>query len=433
MIWDREHECMPRKHLRELQLKRLKSVVRRVYKNVPYFRDKLDSLGLKPSDIKSLKDLPRLPFITKHELRETYPFGLLATPLTEVVRIHSSSGTTGKPVVAGYTRADVKLWAELMARTLTSCGVTADDMVQNAYGYGLFTGGLGIHYGAERVGATVIPISGGNTKRQLMLMEDFETTVLACTPSYSLQIAEVASDMGFDMGKMKLRIGVLGAEPWSNEMRDEIEERLQIKATDIYGLTEIIGPGVAAECDKRCGLHIFEDHFIPEIIDPDTGDVLPDGETGELVLTCITKKAFPVIRFRTRDIVMLENRKCKCGRTLARMNRVTGRSDDMLIIRGVNVFPSQVESALVGIDEAEPHYQLIVRREGHMDTLEVQVEVDEKLFSDEIKQLQQVQRKIAGEINSLLGIGAKVTLVEPRTIERSMGKAKRVIDLRKEG
>jgi len=266
-----------------------------------------------------------------------------------------------------------------------------------------------------------------------MLMEDFETTVLACTPSYSLQIAEVASDMGLDIGKMKLRIGVLGAEPWSNEMRDEIEERLQIKATDIYGLTEIIGPGVAAECDKRCGLHIFEDHFIPEIIDPDTGDVLPDGETGELVLTCITKKAFPVIRFRTRDIVMLENRKCKCGRTLARMNRVTGRSDDMLIIRGVNVFPSQVESALVGIDEAEPHYQLIVRREGPMDTLEVQVEVDEKLFSDEIKQLQQVQRRIAGEINSLLGIGAKVTLVEPRTIERSMGKAKRVIDLRKEG
>jgi len=433
MIWDREHECMPRKHLRELQLKRLKSVVRRVYKNVPYFRDKLDSLGLKPSDIKSLKDLPKLPFITKHELRETYPFGLLATPLTDVVRIHSSSGTTGKPVVAGYTRADIKLWAELMARTLTSCGVTANDMVQNAYGYGLFTGGLGIHYGAERVGATVIPISGGNTKRQLMLMEDFETTVLACTPSYSLQIAEVASDMGLDIGKMKLRIGVLGAEPWSNEMRDEIEERLQIKATDIYGLTEIIGPGVAAECDKRCGLHIFEDHFIPEIIDPDTGDVLPDGETGELVLTCITKKAFPVIRFRTRDIVMLENRKCKCGRTLARMNRVTGRSDDMLIIRGVNVFPSQVESALVGIDEAEPHYQLIVRREGPMDTLEVQVEVDEKLFSDEIKQLQQVQRRIAGEINSLLGIGAKVTLVEPRTIERSMGKAKRVIDLRKEG
>ncbi len=424
---------MPRKHLRELQLKRLKSVVRRVYKNVPYFRDKLDSLGLKPSDIKSLKDLPKLPFITKHELRETYPFGLLATPLTDVVRIHSSSGTTGKPVVAGYTRADIKLWAELMARTLTSCGVTADDMIQNAYGYGLFTGGLGIHYGAERVGATVIPISGGNTKRQLMLMEDFETTVLACTPSYSLQIAEVASDMGLDIGKMKLRIGVLGAEPWSNEMRDEIEERLQIKATDIYGLTEIIGPGVAAECDKRCGLHIFEDHFIPEIIDPDTGDVLPDGETGELVLTCITKKAFPVIRFRTRDIVMLEKRKCKCGRTLARMNRVTGRSDDMLIIRGVNVFPSQVESVLVGIDEAEPHYQLIVRREGPMDTLEVQVEVDEKLFSDEIKQLQQVQRRIAGEINSLLGIGAKVILVEPRTIERSMGKAKRVIDLRKEG
>lgn len=433
MIWDEKHECMPTEKLRVLQLERLKSVIRRVYKNVPYFREKLDSLGLKPASIKSLEDLPKLPFITKHELRKTYPFGLFATPLSDVVRIHSSSGTTGKPVVAGYTRADLDLWAEVMARTLTACGVTAGDIVQNAYGYGLFTGGLGIHYGAERVGATVIPISGGNTKRQLMLMEDFGTTVLACTPSYSLQIAEVAGEMGIDMSKIKLRVGVLGAEPWSNEMRAEIEQRLEIKATDIYGLTEIIGPGVAAECESRCGLHIYEDHFIPEIIDPETGDVMPEGETGELVLTCITKEAFPVIRFRTRDIVKLEYGKCDCGRTLARMNRVTGRSDDMLIIRGVNVFPSQVESVLVAIDEAEPHYQLIVRKEGHMDTLEVQVEVDEKLFSDEIKNLQQVQRKIAAEINSLLGIGARVTLVEPKTIERSMGKAKRVIDMRKEG
>jgi phenylacetate-CoA ligase len=433
MIWDEKHECMSREHLEQLQLKRLKSVVRRVYKNVPYFREKLDALGLKPTHIKSLKDLQKLPFITKHELRETYPFGLFATPLRDVVRIHSSSGTTGKPVVAGYTKADLNLWAELMARTLTACGATADDVVQNAYGYGLFTGGLGIHYGAEKIGATVIPISGGNTKRQLMLMEDFGTTVLACTPSYSLQIAEVASEMGLDMSKIKVRVGVFGAEPWSDEMRAEIEQRLHIVAMDIYGLTEVIGPGVATECEKRCGLHIFEDHFIAEVIDPDTQQVIPAGETGELVLTCVTKQTFPVIRFRTRDIVKLDYAKCACGRTLARMNRVTGRTDDMLIIRGVNVFPSQIENVLVGIEEAEPHYQLVVRKEGPMDTLEVQVEVDQQLFSDEIKKLQQVERKIAHEINSLLGIGVKVTLVQPKTIERSMGKAKRVIDLRKEG
>jgi phenylacetate-CoA ligase len=320
-----------------------------------------------------------------------------------------------------------------MARTMTAGDVTADDIVQNAYGYGLFTGGLGIHYGAERIGATVIPISGGNSKRQLMLMEDFGTTVLACTPSYSLQIAEVAEEMKLDMSKLKLRVGIFGAEPWSDSMRTEIEQRLKIRALDIYGLTEVIGPGVASECSHRCGLHIFEDHFIPEVIDPDTGKVVPEGTVGELVLTCVTKQAFPVIRFRTRDIVSLNYKPCKCGRTLARMDRVTGRTDDMLIIRGVNVFPSQIESVLVGIDEAEPHYQLIVRRDGALDNLEVQVEVDQQLFSDEIKQLQQVERKIGNEIKSMLGIQAKVTLVQPKTIERSMGKAKRVIDLRKEG
>jgi phenylacetate-CoA ligase len=433
MIWDEKHECMPREKLAELQLTRLKRVVRRVYKNVPYFRNKLDGLGITPKDIKSLEDLQKLPFITKHELRETYPFGLFATPLKDIVRIHSSSGTTGKPVVAGYTKADLNLWAELMARTLTAGGVTADDIVQNAYGYGLFTGGLGIHYGAEKIGAIVIPISGGNTKRQLMLMEDFGSTVLACTPSYSLQIAEVAEEMKLDMSRLKLRVGIFGAEPWSDTMRLEIEERLRITANDIYGLTEIIGPGVATECSHRCGLHIFEDHFIAEIINADTGEVLPPGSTGELVLTCLTKQAFPVIRFRTRDIVNLRYEPCECGRTLVRMNRVTGRTDDMLIIRGVNVFPSQIESVLVGIDEAEPHYQLIVRKDGPLDTLEVQVEVDQNLFSDEIKKLQQVERKIAHEIHSMLGISAKVTLVQPKTIERSMGKAKRVIDLRKEG
>ncbi|MBI4831971.1 MAG: phenylacetate--CoA ligase [Candidatus Lindowbacteria bacterium] len=404
MMWDPKHECMPREQLRELQLKRLKSIVRRVQK---------------------------LPFITKHELRETYPFGLFAKPMKDVVRIHSSSGTTGKPVVAGYTRADLNLWAELMARTLTAGGATAEDVVQNAYGYGLFTGGLGIHYGAEKIGATVIPISGGNTARQLMVMEDFGVTVLTCTPSYSLQIAEVAEEKGLDMRKLKLRVGFFGAEPWSDEMRKEIEDRLHVRAMDLYGLTEVIGPGVASECENRRGLHIYEDHFIPEIIDPDTGKVLPQGQRGELVLTCVTKQAFPVIRFRTRDIAKLEYGKCDCGRTLVRMNRVTGRTDDMLIIRGVNVFPSQIEAVLVGIEEAEPHYQLIVRKDGPMDTLEVQVEVDQQLFSDEIKKLEQVERKIAHEINSMLGIHAKVTLVEPKTIERSMGKAKRVIDLRK--
>ncbi len=431
MMWDPKHECMPREQLRELQLKRLKSIVRRVYNNVPYFRKKLDTLGLKPSDIKLLDDLQKLPFITKHELRETYPFGLFAKPMKDVVRIHSSSGTTGKPVVAGYTRADLNLWAELMARTLTAGGATAEDVVQNAYGYGLFTGGLGIHYGAEKIGATVIPISGGNTARQLMVMEDFGVTVLTCTPSYSLQIAEVAEEKGLDMRKLKLRVGFFGAEPWSDEMRKEIEDRLHVRAMDLYGLTEVIGPGVASECENRRGLHIYEDHFIPEIIDPDTGKVLPQGQRGELVLTCVTKQAFPVIRFRTRDIAKLEYGKCDCGRTLVRMNRVTGRTDDMLIIRGVNVFPSQIEAVLVGIEEAEPHYQLIVRKDGPMDTLEVQVEVDQQLFSDEIKKLEQVERKIAHEINSMLGIHAKVTLVEPKTIERSMGKAKRVIDLRK--
>ncbi|RJP21136.1 MAG: phenylacetate--CoA ligase family protein [Candidatus Abyssobacteria bacterium SURF_5] len=433
MIWDEKHECMPREQLRELQLTRLKRVIRRVHKNVPYFRKKLDDLGLSPSDIKTLEDLQKLPFITKHELRETYPFGLFATPLKDVVRIHSSSGTTGKPVVAGYTKADLNLWAELMARTLSAGDVTANDVVQNSYGYGLFTGGLGIHYGAEKVGATVIPISGGNTKRQLMVMEDFGVTVLACTPSYSLQIAEVAEEMNIDMSRLKLRVGVFGAEPWSDTMRSEIEERLRITAMDIYGLTEVIGPGVATECQHRCGLHIFEDHFIPEVIDADTGKVLPEGSIGELVLTCVTKQAFPVIRFRTRDIVSLRYQPCECGRTLVRMNRVTGRTDDMLIIRGVNVFPSQIEHVLVGFDEAQPHYQLIVRKDGPMDTLEVQVEVSEEIFSDEIKNLQLIEKKIEHEIQSMLGIHAKVTLVQPKTIERSMGKAKRVIDLRKEG
>jgi phenylacetate-CoA ligase len=430
MIWDEKHECMPRELIEELQLERLKAVVSRVYNKVDHFRARLDEKGLHPGDIKSLDDLNNIPFIAKTDLRETYPFGLFAVPLEDVVRIHSSSGTTGKPVVAGYTSADLSLWAELMARTLTSGGVTRSDIVQNAYGYGLFTGGLGFHNGAERIGATVIPTSGGNTKRQIMIMEDFGATILACTPSYSLQIAEVASEMGVGDGRLKLRLGFFGAEPWSDEMRAEIEQRLGITAFDCYGLTEIIGPGVAVECPEKCGLHIFEDHFIPEIIDPDTGSVLPGGSTGELVITCLTKEAFPVIRFRTRDIVSLDYSPCACGRTHVRMNRVTGRTDDMMIIRGVNVFPSQIENVLMAFGEAEPHYRLILRKDGPMDTLEVEVEVAGNFFSDEVSRLHDTQSAIARELNTALGIGAKVTLVEPKTIERSEGKARRVVDLR---
>jgi phenylacetate-CoA ligase len=432
MIWNEEFETLPREALEALQLKRLKALVERVYAAVPYYRRKMDDQGVKPSDIKKPGDLARLPFTTKEDLRLNYPFGLFAVPFERVVRIHASSGTTGKPTVVGYTKRDIDTWAELMARTLACGGAHQGDVVHNAYGYGLFTGGLGAHYGAERLGAAVIPISGGNSKRQIMIMQDFGSTVLMCTPSYALNLADVMKEMGVDPSSLKLRVGLFGAEPWSENMREEIEKKLKISAIDIYGLSEVMGPGVASECiEEKRGLHVFEDFFIPEIIDPATGKPLPHGEAGELVFTTITKEAFPVIRYRTKDISRLINDPCRCGRTFHRMQRITGRSDDMLIIRGVNVFPSQIEHVLMSIEGVEPHYQIIVDREGALDVVEVQVEVSEDIFSDEVKVLEKLARRIEREIKDLLGISCKIKLVEPRTIQRSEGKAKRVIDNRK--
>jgi phenylacetate-CoA ligase len=432
MIWNEEFETLPREALEALQLKRLKALVERVYAAVPYYRRKMDDNGVKPSDIKKLGDLARLPFTTKEDLRLNYPFGLFAVPFERVVRIHASSGTTGKPTVVGYTKGDIDTWAELMARTLTCGGAHQGDVVHNAYGYGLFTGGLGAHYGAERLGAAVIPISGGNSKRQIMIMQDFGSTVLMCTPSYALNLADVMKEMGVDPSSLKLRVGLFGAEPWSENMREEIEKKLKISAIDIYGLSEVMGPGVASECiEEKRGLHVFEDFFIPEIIDPVTGKPRPHGEAGELVFTTITKEAFPVIRYRTKDISKLITEPCRCGRTFHRMQRITGRSDDMLIIRGVNVFPSQIEHVLMSIEGVEPHYQIIVDREGALDVVEVQVEVSEDIFSDEVKVLERLSRRIEREIKDLLGITCKIKLVEPKTIQRSEGKAKRVIDNRK--
>jgi phenylacetate-CoA ligase len=432
MIWDEEFETLPREALEALQLKRLTATVERVYATVPFYRKQFEACGVKPGDLKSLKDLARFPFTTKIDLRDNYPFGLFSAPLEQVVRIHASSGTTGKPTVVGYTRRDINTWSELMARSLSAAGVRKTDIIHNAYGYGLFTGGLGVHYGAEKLGASVIPISGGNTKRQIVIMQDFGSTVLTCTPSYALFLAEMAAEMGVDVKKLKLRVGVFGAEPWSEKMRAEIENKLPIQALDIYGLSEVIGPGVSIEClEGRRGLHIFEDHFIAEIINPETGEALPYGEKGELVFTTITKEAFPLIRYRTRDISALYPELCRCGRTHVRMERVSGRSDDMLIIRGVNVFPSQIESVLMNIEGVEPHYLLIVDRQGNLDTLDVQVEVNEKVFSDEIKNLQLLSRRIEKEIKDLLGVNAGVKLVEPKSLQRSEGKAQRVIDKRK--
>jgi len=430
MIWNEEMECMPVQERRALQFYRLRSAIRRAYERIPAYKKKFDAQGLEPDDIRQLEDLAKLPFTTKDDLRENYPFGMFAVPMEKIVRVHSSSGTTGKPVVVGYTREDIDLWSETMARTLCCAGGTQNDIIQIAYGYGLFTGGLGVHYGAEKLGATVVPISGGNTQRQVMIMQDFGVTLLACTPSYALFIAETAEEMGVDLKTLKLRAGVFGAEPWSGEMRVEIEKRLYCKAIDIYGLSEIIGPGVSSECEEQNGLHVFDDHFYPEIIDPATGNPLPPGEKGELVFTCMTKAAFPVIRFRTRDISRLIPDPCPCGRTHIRMERVTGRTDDMLIIRGVNVFPSQIETVLFQTQGVEPHYLIIVDKRGVMDELTIQVEVEEKIFSDEIRRLEELQQRIAKEIEATLGLSAKVQLVEPKTIERSMGKAKRVIDRR---
>ncbi|PNU18749.1 phenylacetate--CoA ligase [Geothermobacter hydrogeniphilus] len=432
MIWNDDFETLPREAIEALQLKRLQQTVARVQATVPFYRQHFARAGVSADQIRSLKDLQRLPFTLKQDLRNNYPYGLFAVPLEQIVRIHASSGTTGKPTVVGYTRRDIETWSELMARSFAAAGADKGDVIHNAYGYGLFTGGLGAHYGAERIGASVIPMSGGNTKKQIMIMQDFGSTVLTCTPSYCLFLAEAAAEEGLDIRNFKLRVGIHGAEPWSEKMREEIEQKLGIKAIDIYGLSEILGPGVGIECiEAQDGLHIWEDHFIPEIINPESGEVLPHGEHGELVITTITKEGIPLIRYRTRDITRLLPEPCVCGRTHMRLERMSGRSDDMLIIRGVNVFPSQIESVLFNIEGINPHYQLVVDREGNLDTLEVQVEVNEKTFSDEIKEMQNLSRRIRKDIKDLLGVTCSVRLVEPKTLARSEGKAVRVIDKRK--
>lgn len=429
--WNPTYECMSRDEMTRVQGERLINTVKRIYHNVPFYRDRMQKKGIEPGDIRSVEDLGKLPFTYKQDLRDTYPYGMFTVPLSEIVRIHASSGTTGRQTVVGYTRRDLDTWAEVMARTLTSAGGSKESVVQVAYGYGLFTGGLGAHYGAERIGASVIPISGGNTKRQLQIMKDFGTTILACTPSYALYMAEEMEEAGIKKEELKLKSGVFGAEPWSSSMRNEIEERLGILAIDIYGLSEVIGPGVASECRCKNGLHIQEDHFIPEIINPETEEILPPGSKGELVFTTITKEGLPLIRYRTRDVSSLNIAKCECGRTSVRMSKVTGRTDDMLIIRGVNVFPSQIESVLLEIGETAPHYLLIVDRADNLDSLEIWVEMTANMFSDEVKKIEDLERKIRKEIEGTLGINAKVKLVEPKSIERSEGKAKRVIDKRK--
>lgn len=429
-IWNPKYECMGDDEKHTLQNNRLKETVSHVYKNVEFYRKKMDDMGILPGDIKGIDNLKDLPFTYKTDLRDNYPYGLFAVPMEDVVRIHASSGTTGKRTVVGYTKEDIDVWAEVCARTISACGATKHDILQNAYGYGLFTGGLGIHYGGEKIGMSVIPISGGNTKRQLEILLDFQSTVISCTPSYALYLAEVIDEAGIDRSKIKLKAGIFGAEPWSEQMRKDIEKRLGVLAIDIYGLSEIIGPGVSQECPEKCGLHINDDHFVPEIINPDTEQVLDYGEKGEIVFTTITKKALPLLRYRTRDISRLDKNPCICGRTSYRMEKVTGRTDDMLIIRGVNVFPTQIESVLLELGETAPHYQLIVTKAGTMDALEVQVEMTDSLFSDEVKKIEDLERKLKFNIESTLAISAKVTLVEPKTITRSEGKAQRVIDNR---
>jgi phenylacetate-CoA ligase len=431
MIWNSDIEQKERKALQEMQLASLQNVLRRVYERVPFYRKKFSEAGVTPDDIRSLADIKKLPFTTKDEMRETYPYGLLAVPESEIVEVHTSSGTTGTPVVDAYTAKDIETWGEGMARTLCMAGAGPGDVVQNAYGYGLFTGGLGVHYGARKIGANVIPISAGNTKRQLMIMRDFGTTLLTCTPSYALFLAEEAREESIDIKKLPVKAGCFGAEPWSESMRVEIEANLNLQAYDIYGLTEIIGPGVSSECSAKDGLHINEDLFYPEIIDPVTEEPLPEGEKGELVFTTLTKEGTPIIRFRTRDITYLFRDPCPCGRTTVRMHRLLGRTDDMLIIRGVNVFPSQIEHVLMRIEETEPHYQILVDRGAtHLDEVEIQVEVGKDIFSDETKDLEQIRARINSEIRSELGISARIKLVEPKSIERSIGKAKRVVDKR---
>jgi len=430
MMRDPKIETMPREKLKALQLERLKLKVREVYDKVPFYQLALKEKGITPNDIRTLDDLTKLPFTSKLNFRDNYPYGLMAVSLDKVVRIHSSSGTTGKPIIAPYTQNDIDMWSEVMARTLATAGMTKDDVMQNAYGYGLFTGGLGFHYGAERLGATVIPSGVGNTKRQILMIQDLGTTVITCTPSYAIILHETAKEMGIDFRETKLRLGVCGAEPWSEQMRNDIESRMGISAINIYGLTEVIGPGVSVECEHKCGMHIWEDHFLTEVINPQTGEHMPPGQLGELVFTTLTKEAQPVIRFRTRDLVSLNTDTCKCGRTMVRMSRVMGRSDDMLIIKGINVFPSQIESVLLEVEGVEPQYLIVVdRKEGFKsDELEIWVEVSENVFSDEIGKMEALEKKLRAELESVLNISPRIKLVEPRTLARTEGKAKRVVD-----
>jgi phenylacetate-CoA ligase len=426
-------DYLPVPQLRDLQVRRFKGVVQRAYDHVALFRRRLDERGLTPAAIETLADIAQLPFSVKADLRDTYPFGLFASPMQEIVRLHASSGTTGKPIVVAYTKEDIDVWTSVMVRTFAACGLHRGDVIQNSYGYGLFTGGLGAHYGAEGLGATVIPMSGGNTDRQIMVLKDFGVTAICCTPSYFLHLMERAGELGVDMKKLPLRAGVFGAEPWTDAMRLRIEAGTSLKAYDIYGLSEIIGPGVAGACCAQHGLHVFEDHFYPEIIDPATGHVVPDGTEGELVLTTLSKKAMPMIRYRTRDITTLMTERCPCGRTIRRMARVGRRSDDMFIIRGINVFPSQVEAALLAVEGTLPHYQIVLTRRKGLDQMEVQVEVTPEVFSDKVRALEALQAKLEKTLENTLSLRADVTLVEPHTIERSQGKAKRVFDNRSQG
>ncbi len=431
-IRDQKNETLPREQLEELQSERLLWQIKRMYDKVECFRNRMDEKGLKPEDIRGVADLSKLPFSYKKDLRDYYPYGLFAEPLENIVRVHASSGTTGKRIVVGYTEQDLDTWSECMARMMQAIGITKDDIVQVSFGYGLFTGGFGAHMGAERMGATVIPMSSGNTALQIQTMIDFGATVLCCTPSYAMYLGEEVEAMGVK-DQLKLKVGIFGAEPWTQKMRMEIEEKLGIKAYDIYGLSEIMGPGVACECEAQAGMHIWEDHFLPEIIDPDTEEVLPQGEVGELVLTTLTKEGFPVIRYRTRDICSLNYEPCACGRTHVRLRKPTGRSDDMLIIRGVNVFPSQIEEVLLKVSGGNltPNYQIVVDRVNNTDTLDVNVEMSEALFADDVRTIEKVEKTITEQLRSMLGLGAKVHLMNPKSLTRSEGKAKRVIDNRK--
>ena len=431
MIWNKEIECMDGHVMRALQSERLIKLVHQVYANVAFYRRRMDEMGVKPSDIQSIDDIVKLPFTYKTDLRDNYPFNLFAVPMTEIVRVHASSGTTGKPTTVGYTKNDIENWQEIVARCLATCGIEKQDIMQVSYGYGLFTGGLGVHYGAEKVGCTVIPISGGNTRRQLQLMSDFGSTVMACTPSYALHLADALAENGYSLADMRLKIGVFGAEPWTENMRLELEKKWGIRAFDIYGLSEIMGPGVANDCIYHAGLHIQEDHFYPEIVHPDSKQPLADGLEGELVFTTLTKEGIPLLRYNTRDLSTLNRDTCQCGRTLVRMKKITGRSDDMLIIRGVNLFPSQIEHVLLEMGETSAHYMLYVDNVNNLDTLELQVELDESKMTDSLAELQNLSKKISHALNSAIGLSVKVTLVEPKTIARSEGKAVRVVDKRK--